>query len=49
MYMGSLSEAYSTIMKILAYTNRIHKIPSEFYDSMILVYEATPIKVKVKN
>lgn len=49
MYMGSLSEAYSPIMKILAYTNRIYKIPSEFYDSMILVYEATPTKVELKN
>lgn len=47
MYMGSLSEAYSPIMKILAYTNRIYKVPSEFYDAMILVYEATPIEIQV--
>ncbi|MBQ4530765.1 MAG: erythromycin esterase family protein [Lachnospiraceae bacterium] len=49
MYMGSLSEAYSPIMKILAYTNRIYKVPSEFYDAMILVYEATPIEIQVSD
>lgn len=47
MYMGSLSEAYSPIMKLAAYTYRIHKVPSDFYDAMILVYEATPIEVQV--
>lgn len=49
MYMGSLSEAYSPIMKILAYTYRIHKVPSDLYDGMILVYEATPISVRVTD
>lgn len=42
MYMGSLGEAYNPLMKILPYTNRINEVPSEFYDAMILVYEATP-------
>lgn len=45
MHMGSLNEAYSPIMKIWAYTYRIHKVPSDLYDGMIAVYEATPIVV----
>lgn len=44
-YMGSLGEGYSFIMKVLPYTHRIYKVPSEFYDSMILIYEATPTEI----
>lgn len=49
MYMGSLSEAYSPIMKVLVYMTRIHKTPSELYDAMVLVYEATPIEIQVTD
>lgn len=44
-HMGSLGEGYSFIMKVVPYMHRIYKVPAEFYDGMIFVYEATPIKV----
>lgn len=45
MKMGSLGEGYSPLMKILKQTYQIDIVPSELYDGMILVYEATPIEV----
>lgn len=44
-YMGSLGEGYSFIMKVAPYMHRIYKVPAEFYDGMILVYNTTPIEV----
>ena len=43
--MGSLSEAYSFIMKVAPNMHRIYQIPAEFYDGMIFIYEVTPIEV----
>jgi len=45
MKMGSLGEGYSPLMKIMKQTYQINIVPTELYDGMILVYEATPIKV----
>lgn len=42
---GSLGESYSPVMNILKSTYQINIAPSELYDGMILVYEATPIQV----
>lgn len=42
---GSLGESYSSVMNILKSTYQINIAPSELYDGMILVYEATPIQV----
>jgi len=42
---GSLGESYSPLMKILKHTYQISIPPSQLYDGMIFVYEATPIEV----
>ena len=41
MYMGSLGESYSAIMHLFSNSYRIKKVPTDFYDAMILVYEST--------
>lgn len=48
MHMGSLSEGYSFTMHLLPHTYRINKIPTEFYDGMILVYESTATTIEVE-
>lgn len=42
---GSLGESYSPIMKVMKPLCHIYFAPSEMYDGMIFVYEATPIEV----
>ena len=49
MLMGSLGEGYSFIMHVLPNTYRIYKVPTEFYDGMILVYESTPTTIVWNN
>ena len=46
MYMGSLGEGYSPLMLVLPMTYRVYQCPSIWYDSLILVSEATPISPK---
>ena len=46
MTMGSLGEGYSFLNKILPNTYRINAVPSELYDGMIIVTEATPTVIK---
>ena len=43
--MGSLGEGYTPIMKFIPYSYRIEKSPKEIFDSMIFVYEASPIDI----
>lgn len=42
MLMGSLGEGYSFLSKLLPNTYRINDVPSELYDGMIIVTNATP-------
>lgn len=49
MLMGSLSEGYSFVMHLTPYTYRINKVPTEFYDGMILVYESTATTIVWDN
>lgn len=46
MYMGSLGEGYSPLMLVLPMAYRVYQCPSIWYDSLILVPEATPISPK---
>lgn len=46
MYMGSLGEGYSPLMLVLPMSYRVYQCPSIWYDSLILVSEATPISPK---
>ena len=46
MYMGSLGEGYSPLMLVLPMAYRVYQCPSIWYDSLILVSEATPISPK---
>ena len=43
--MGSLGEGYTWVMKFIPYSYRIEKSPKEIFDSMIFVYQASPIKI----
>lgn len=43
--MGSLGEGYTPIMKFIPYSYRIENSPKEIFDSMIFVYEASPIEI----
>ena len=43
--MGSLGEGYTWVMKFVPYSYRIEKSPKEIFDSMIFVYEASPIDI----
>lgn len=43
--MGSLGEGYTWVMKFIPYSYRIEKSPKEIFDSMIFVYEASPIDI----
>ena len=45
--MGSLGESYSVTMKIMPSSYRIDGIPTEFYDDMILVYNASPTEISM--
>lgn len=45
MKMGSLGEAYSPMMKVMKSSYQLNIAPSELYDGMIFVYEATPTVV----
>lgn len=45
MKMGSLGEAYAWYMKLLPMSYTIEAAPSELYDGMIFVYDATPTEV----
>lgn len=49
MTMGSLGEGYSFLNKILPNTYRINAVPSELYDGMVIVTEATPTVIKIGN
>lgn len=44
-YMGSLGEGFSILMRILPQAYRIFQPPAQLYNSMIFVTKATPIKV----
>ena len=46
MLMGSLGEGYSFLNKLLPNTYRINDVPSELYDGMIIVTNATPTDIK---
>lgn len=48
MYTGSLGEGYSPLMSIYPPSNRIKTPPRDLYDSMIFVYEASPISPSSK-
>ncbi len=43
-YQGSLGENYSIFMKLIPQTTRKKVIPTKLYDSMIFVYNATPLE-----
>ena len=43
---GTLGESYSSAMKFAKATYQINYAPADMYDSMILVYDATPIEIK---
>lgn len=43
-YQGSLGENYSIFMKLLPQMTRKKVIPTKLYDSMIFVYNATPLE-----
>lgn len=45
MNMGSLGEGYSPLMTFIPTSYRINQRPTDLYDSMIFVYEASPISV----
>ena len=45
MTMGSLGEQYSAMMDMIPMYREVTAVPSEMYDSMIFVYDATPIEV----
>lgn len=47
-YMGSLGESYSWLMRIIPQSYRIFQPPAELYDSMIFVSDARPIKINMK-
>lgn len=42
---GSLGEQYSVMMKVMPNLTHVYFAPSEMYDAMIYVYDATPIEV----
>ena len=42
-YMGSLGEGYSPLMLVLPQSYRVYQCPTIWYDSLILVVDATPI------
>jgi len=43
--MGSIGEKYSVMFKILKKCYQLEQVPSEKYNAMIYVYEASPIEV----
>ncbi len=43
---GSLGEEYAPGMEVLKWSYQINNAPTEMYDAMIFVYEATPIEIK---
>lgn len=43
--MGSLGEGYTWVMKFVPYSYIIEKSPKEIFDSMIFVYQASPIEI----
>ena len=43
---GTLGESYSSAMKFAKAMYQINYAPADMYDSMILVYDATPIEIK---
>lgn len=47
-YMGSLGENYSLIMRMLPPSYRMFQPPATLYDSMIIVTNATPTKIELK-
>jgi len=47
MSMGSLGESYNAIMHLFPNMYRINRVPTEFYDGMIVVYESSATKIKV--
>ncbi|MBO5986969.1 MAG: erythromycin esterase family protein [Lachnospiraceae bacterium] len=42
---GSLSEAYSPLYKVVKSMTQLRQAPSDMFDAMILVYDATPIEI----
>lgn len=44
--MGNVSENYSVFSRLLPSSYRTHQMPSQMYDSMIFVSEATPTEIK---
>ncbi len=44
-YMGSLGEGYSTMMRVSPMSYRVNGNPLDYFDAMILVYQASPIVV----
>ena len=42
---GSLGEQYTPLMKVLPNFSHIYQAPSQMFDSMIYVYEDSPITV----
>ncbi len=45
MLTGSLGENFSATMKLMKSSYQLNMAPAKLYDAMILVYEATPIRV----
>lgn len=45
MFMGSLGEGYSILNKLLPNTYRVHDVPAELYDGMIIVTNPTPTEI----
>lgn len=46
MSMGSLGEAYAVYMHLIPRSARIKAVPADLYDAMIVVYHASPTKIK---
>ncbi len=42
---GSLGESYSVLMKFIPTSHRVQLDPRNYYDAMIFVYSATPIRI----
>lgn len=45
---GSLGESYNPAMKVVKNMTHVYAAPSQMYDAMIFVYEATPIEILAK-
>lgn len=45
-WMGSLGESYTPLMSVLPMSYRVWRSPSELYDGMILVSQATPTEIR---